>query len=54
MNYTNDIFNEIQKEFGISKPVTSAEITQMVNAWAELPESERVNYLSRRAGFILD
>jgi len=54
MNYTNEIYNEIQKDFGITKPMSASEIATMVNNWAVLPKSEQVKYLSRRAGFILD
>jgi hypothetical protein len=50
----NTIYNEIQKEFGITKPMPASEISEMVNAWAVLPKSEQVKYLSRREGFILE
>ena len=55
----NTIYNEIQKEFGITKPMSKSEISDMVNDWAMLSKAQQdevIRNSSRpnRSGFILD
>ena len=55
----NTIYNEIQKEFGITKPMSHKEISDMVNNWAMLDKAQQdevIRNSSRpnRSGFILD
>lgn len=54
----NTIYNEIQKEFGITKPMSKSEISDMVNNWAMLDkvkQNEIIRNSARpnREGFIL-
>lgn len=55
----NTIYNEIQKEFGITKPMSTKEIKAMVNDWAILSKDEQKDVIlnssrPNRLGFILD
>ena len=55
----NTIYNEIQKEFGITKPMSKSEISDMVNDWAMLSKAQqdeviRTSSRHNRSGFILD